>query len=108
MTTIPAPLDHLMPTAAYNDLLDTLMNLPPHFDRRTQLVELLGAAGIWPLSVRADHDAAELVQAELDVILRQFTTPLTEADSAALETYRVMQHRFYEAEIELAKSELAA
>lgn len=51
--------DQYLPTATYDKLLNELLNLPPHFDRRTQLVELLGAAGIWPVTCRDDAERNE-------------------------------------------------
>jgi hypothetical protein len=102
MTTIA---DHYIPTASYDALVATLMNLPAHFDRRTQTIELLLGVGIAPMSCLADRDAAEMAQAELDAVMRHITTPLSDADQAALDSYLAMQTRNYAAQIEIAKAE---
>ena len=104
-TNTSAPIDTYLPVTTYNQLIDSLMTPAPHFDRRTQLVELLGNAGVWPMSCLADHDAEELAQRDMDAILRLIDRPLPEADWAAMEAYRKMLIENYQTQIDLAKTD---
>jgi hypothetical protein len=97
--------DHYLPTRAFDDLVGTMLNLPAHFDRRTQIIELLLGIGVAPFSCLADRDAAEMAQADLDAAMKHHTGTLSDEDRAALDTYRAGQERVYAAQIEIAKSE---
>jgi len=59
MTTIA---DHYIPTNSFDELVATLMNLPAHFDRCTQIIELLLGVGVAPMSCLADRDAPPIEQ----------------------------------------------
>ncbi|MFT6535423.1 MAG: hypothetical protein ACJAQU_000315 [Loktanella salsilacus] len=102
MTTIA---DHYIPTNSFDELVATLMNLPAHFDRCTQIIELLLGVGVAPMSCLADRDAAEMAQADMAAVTRHITTPLSDADQAAFDSYLAMQTRNYAAQIEIAKDE---
>lgn len=52
--------EHYVLDAAYDALIDALMNPPACNDRRTQTIELLGGIGVWPMSCLADRDAAAI------------------------------------------------
>jgi hypothetical protein len=95
--------DHYIPDNAYDALIDTLLNLPPHPDRRTQIIELLLGIGVAPMSCLADRDAAEMARADLDAFMKHHTGTLSDADLAALETYRAGNQSVYAAQIEIAK-----
>jgi hypothetical protein len=97
--------DHYIATRSFNDLVATLLNLPPHFDRQTQIIELLLGVGLAPMSCLLDRDAAEMAQADLDAAMKHYTGTLTDADRAALETFRAGQERNYAAQIEIAQHE---
>jgi hypothetical protein len=99
--------DHYIPTRAFDALIDTMLNPPAHFDRRTQIIELLLGIGVAPMSCLADRDAAEMAKADMDSVMRHIKAPLNDADQAALETYQVMQKKNYAAQIEIAKAEVA-
>lgn len=53
----PINVQAYIPTDAYRAMLDQLMVAPaaPGHDLRTRLVEILGAAGVWPISCLEDR-----------------------------------------------------
>tara|TARA_R100000935_G_C2841561_1_gene171394 strand:- start:1148 stop:1471 length:324 start_codon:yes stop_codon:yes gene_type:complete len=95
--------EHYVPDAAYDALIDALMNSPACNDRRTQMIELLGGIGVWPMSCLADRDAAEMAQADLDAAMKHHTGTLSDDDLAVLEVFRAGQETYHAAKIVIAQ-----
>ncbi|MBB5723195.1 hypothetical protein FHS72_002832 [Loktanella ponticola] len=102
-----APTDHYLPNAAYELLLQAILNPTPSLDPRSQLIETLGEiGGLWPMSCLADRDPVQMAEADMSRTRRNLVNDLSDEDEAVLATIQKMVTENYAQQIELAKVEL--